>query len=61
MVDLETASPEQAQMIGENFRQYMVAVGELIQHPSRVDIPLKTNVFVSKHSPDMKFTYADDR
>ena len=61
MVDLETACPEQAQMIGENFRQYMVAVGELIQHPSRIEIPLKSDVFMSKHSPDMKLTYADDR
>ena len=61
MIDLETACPEYAQMIGDNFRQYMIGIGELIQHPSRIEIPLMADVFMSKHSPDMKFTYADDR
>lgn len=61
MVDLETADPAIAQKIGESFRQYMVAVGELIEHPSRIEIPPRTDVFMSKHSPDMKFMYADER
>lgn len=61
MVDLETADPAMAQNIGESFRQYMVAVGELIEHPSRIEIPQRTDVFMSKHSPDMKFMYADER
>jgi len=61
MIDLESANPEHAQMIGDNCRQYMIAIAELIQHPSRIEIPLKADVFMSKHSPDMKFTYADDR
>lgn len=61
MVDLETVDPSKAQLLGDNFRQYMVAVGELIQHPCRIEIPLQTDVFMSKHSPDLKFTYADER
>lgn len=61
MVDLEVASPDHAQRIGENYRHYMISIGELIQHPSRIDIPFKSDVFISKHSPDMKFIHVDDR
>lgn len=60
MIDLEVACPEQAQLIGDNFRHYIIGVGELIQHPSRAECPFKTDVFVSKHSPDMKFIHVDD-
>ncbi|KAI2806211.1 Hypoxia-inducible factor 1-alpha [Blomia tropicalis] len=60
LIDLASINPDHAQMIGENFRQYMIGIGELIQHPSRLEIPLMTDVFMSKHSPDMKFVYADE-
>ncbi|KDR13744.1 Hypoxia-inducible factor 1 alpha [Zootermopsis nevadensis] len=39
----------------------LVAIGEPIPHPSNIEIPLDHQTFLSKHSLDMKFTYADDR
>lgn len=61
MIDLEVANPKQAKLIGENYRHYMIAMAELIQNPIRIEIPMKSDVFISKHSPDMKFVYVDDR
>ncbi len=40
---------------------HFVAVGEPISHPANIEIPLGRNTFLSKHSLDMKFTYADER
>ncbi|XP_063231140.1 hypoxia-inducible factor 1-alpha isoform X2 [Bacillus rossius redtenbacheri] len=39
----------------------LVAIGEPIPHPSNIEIPLDKQTFLSKHSLDMKFTYADDK
>jgi hypoxia-inducible factor 1 alpha len=39
----------------------LVAIGEPIPHPSKIEIPLDHQTFLSKHNLDMKFTYADDR
>ncbi|KAG8228427.1 hypothetical protein J437_LFUL003904, partial [Ladona fulva] len=39
----------------------LVAIGEPIPHPSNIEIPLGKQTFLSKHSLDMKFTYADER
>lgn len=41
--------------------QYLVAVAEPIPHPSNIEIPLDKQTFLSKHSLDMKFTYADEK
>lgn len=60
MFDLELANPSYSEKIGENYRHYMIAIGELIQHPSRIEIPLGSDVFVTKHSPDMKFIHVDE-
>ncbi|XP_049788557.1 protein similar isoform X1 [Schistocerca nitens] len=38
----------------------LVAIGEPIPHPSNIEIPLDKQTFLSKHSLDMKFTYADE-
>ncbi|XP_059474998.1 hypoxia-inducible factor 1-alpha-like isoform X2 [Neocloeon triangulifer] len=38
----------------------LVAIGEPIPHPANIEIPLDKQTFLSKHSLDMKFTYADD-
>ncbi|KAK4884081.1 hypothetical protein RN001_000352 [Aquatica leii] len=43
-----------------NLQQCLVAVGQPIPHPSNIEAPLGKNTFLSKHSLDMKFTYADD-
>lgn len=40
---------------------YFVSVGEPISHPANIEIPLGRNTFLTKHSLDMKFTYADER
>lgn len=39
----------------------LVAIGEPIPHPSNIEIPLGHQTFLSKHSLDMKFTYADEK
>ncbi|XP_054264279.1 hypoxia-inducible factor 1-alpha-like isoform X2 [Macrosteles quadrilineatus] len=39
----------------------LVAIGEPIPHPANIEIPLGYQTFLSKHSLDMKFTYADDK
>lgn len=61
MIDLESIDPVNAKSIGEHYRHYMIAIAELIQHPIMIDTPLKSDVFVSKHSPDMKFVSVDER
>ncbi|KAF2902021.1 hypothetical protein ILUMI_04163 [Ignelater luminosus] len=38
----------------------LIAVGQPIPHPSNIEAPLGRNTFLSKHSLDMKFTFADD-
>lgn len=44
-----------------NNQSCLVAIGEPIPHPSNIEIPLDKQTFLSKHSLDMKFTYADDK
>ena len=39
----------------------LVAIGEPIPHPSNIETPLGHQTFLSKHSLDMKFTYADEK
>lgn len=39
----------------------LVAIGQPIPHPSNIEVPLDTKTFLTKHSLDMKFTYADDK
>lgn len=41
--------------------QWFVSICEPLLHPSDVDIPLNKQTFLSKHSPDMKFEYVDER
>ncbi|KAK9497139.1 hypothetical protein O3M35_004513 [Rhynocoris fuscipes] len=38
-----------------------VTVATPIPHPADIEIPLGSHTFLSKHSLDMKFTYADER
>ncbi|XP_034941149.1 hypoxia-inducible factor 1-alpha isoform X2 [Chelonus insularis] len=49
----------------ENIRQSigasLVVVGCPIPHPSNIEVPLGRHTFLSKHSLNMKFTYADER
>ncbi|EEB19024.1 Hypoxia-inducible factor 1 alpha, putative [Pediculus humanus corporis] len=42
-------------------QHFLIAIGEPIPHPSNIEIPLDKQTFLSKHSLDMKFTYADDK
>ena len=39
----------------------LVVVGCPIPHPSNIEVPLGRHTFLSKHSLNMKFTYADER
>ncbi|XP_046402265.1 endothelial PAS domain-containing protein 1-like isoform X2 [Ischnura elegans] len=47
--------------VGNPQQPCLVAIGEPIPHPSNIEIPLGKQTFLSKHSLDMKFTYADER
>ena len=40
---------------------HFVAVGEPISHPANIEIPLGQNTFLTKHSLDLKFSYADEK
>ncbi|GIY16052.1 hypoxia-inducible factor 1-alpha [Caerostris darwini] len=35
--------------------------GKPVPHPAQIDMPLDTDIFISRHSPDMKFTHIDER
>lgn len=45
----------------EQAKKWFVGLCEPLLHPSDVDIPLNKQTFLSKHSPDMKFEYVDER
>ncbi|KAL1110206.1 hypothetical protein AAG570_008283, partial [Ranatra chinensis] len=40
---------------------HFVSIGSPIPHPVNIEAPLGTYTFLSKHSLDMKYTYADER
>ncbi|XP_039282885.1 hypoxia-inducible factor 1-alpha [Nilaparvata lugens] len=42
-------------------QQCLVAIGEPIPHPVNIETPLGHHTFLSQHSLDMKFSYADDK
>ncbi|XP_075677093.1 uncharacterized protein LOC113793765 isoform X2 [Dermatophagoides pteronyssinus] len=60
MINLEQINPKYANLIGENYRHYMIVIADVIQHPIRMEIPLKSDLFISKHLPNMKFSYVDE-
>ncbi|KAK9681186.1 PAS fold [Popillia japonica] len=39
----------------------LIAIGQPIPHPSNIEAPLPHQTFLTKHSLDMKFTYADEK
>lgn len=42
-------------------RRCLVAIGQPIPHPSNIEAVLPNQTFLTKHSLDMKFTYADEK
>lgn len=44
-----------------NSQQCLVAIAEPIPHPANIETPLGHHTFLSKHTLDMKFSYADDK
>lgn len=42
-------------------QQCLVAIGEPIAHPVNIETPLGHHTFLSQHTLDMKFSYADDK
>lgn len=61
--DKDDSEPEED--VGEKRRvvtepsHCFVAIGEPIPHPANYDVPL-SQTFLTKHSLDMKFSYADE-
>jgi hypoxia-inducible factor 1 alpha len=51
----------EATVLDTPLQRCLVAIGEPIPHPANIEIPLDKQTFLSKHSLDMKFTYADDK
>jgi hypoxia-inducible factor 1 alpha len=47
--------------VEDNNNKWFVSICEPLLHPSDVDIPLNKQTFLSKHTPDMKFEYVDER
>jgi hypothetical protein len=45
----------------EKENTHFVTIGSPIPHPVNIEAPLGTYTFLSKHSLDMKYTYADER
>lgn len=45
----------------KNVSRCLVAIGQPIPHPSNIEAPLPRQTFLTKHSLDMKLTYADDK
>ncbi|XP_055943399.1 hypoxia-inducible factor 1-alpha-like isoform X1 [Argiope bruennichi] len=39
----------------------VLIIGQPIPHPAHIDVPLDKDIFISRHSPDMKFTYIDEK
>jgi hypothetical protein len=56
--DPNTSSDEPSTQLS---RYFLIAIGEPIEHPNSIDKPLSLNVFVSRHSLDMKYTQVDER
>ncbi|XP_022911748.2 hypoxia-inducible factor 1-alpha isoform X1 [Onthophagus taurus] len=42
-------------------QQCLIAIGQPIPHPSNIEAPLPHQTFLTKHSLDMKITYADEK
>lgn len=45
----------------ETNKKLLVAIGRPIPHPTNIEVPLGSKVFLTKHSLDMKFTYVDEK
>lgn len=42
-------------------KKLFVAIGRPIPHPSNIEVPLGSKMFLTKHSLDMKFSYVDEK
>ena len=47
--------------VGDESCGYLCLIGEPLACPSKIDEPMAEYVFLSRHSPDMKFTDIDER
>ncbi|XP_054711572.1 hypoxia-inducible factor 1-alpha-like isoform X2 [Uloborus diversus] len=47
--------------VKKNPTYYLVFIGKTVPHPAQIDVPLDREIFISRHSPDMKFTHIDER
>ncbi|XP_065168818.1 hypoxia-inducible factor 1-alpha-like isoform X2 [Atheta coriaria] len=58
---MHTTDDTQALESNSNLQHCLVAIGQPIPHPSNIEAPLPHQTFFTKHSLDMKFTYADEK
>jgi len=45
----------------EDSNGYLCLIGEPLVSPTKIDGPVGDRTFLSRHSPDMKFTHIDER
>lgn len=66
-VNIKSASFKVIHLMGhivvndETNKKLFVAIGRPIPHPSNIEVPLGSNMFLTKHSLDMKFSYVDEK
>ncbi|CAG2163483.1 unnamed protein product [Oppiella nova] len=53
-------TPEAAECLTHTSTYYMITICEPIDQPMSVDMPFSCDVFISRHSLDMKYTQVDD-
>lgn len=57
----ESDSENQEETVEKEPGVSLVVVASPVPHPSNIETPLGKYTFLSKHSLNMKFTYADDK
>lgn len=45
----------------ETHQKLFVAIGRPIPHPTSIEVPLGSKMFLTKHALDMRFTYVDEK
>lgn len=66
-VNIKSASYKVVQMSGHMVvdaatgQRQFVAIGRPLPHPANIEVPLDSSTFLTKHTLDMRFSYADDK
>ncbi|CAG2111614.1 unnamed protein product [Medioppia subpectinata] len=53
-------TPEASECLTQTSTYFMITICEPIDQPTSVDVPFSCDVFISRHSMDMKYIHVDD-